>query len=321
MTKEHFMGVGVKPISFAKRQKVKAQAYLAWSQILLLLMALGLAIVAFTTVLEYVLLFFIVDETFGADLSSDPTPLKVFILAFASIAAITAYHVQMLRDGDNTLMRVLRQVSRLMTVFFFFGIAALFINSDFSFNDGGFELTLNDDGPSWATAFREFIEPYLGLLASFAMGGLVFINLAVADVILGLIRKKGPDLLHKRYLAKAMITACRDFLGGVRELVDVQRQLQQKHSNQQNQDILWAATQLEGVIRPMLHEQKKLHLQLTDMQREEWDVFELESNPLPENLPKAETLKAHIDDTESLIAQLPTIVAQCPIFNPDTVKE
>ncbi|WP_340149005.1 hypothetical protein [uncultured Sneathiella sp.] len=318
MTRKHFMGVGVKPIAFAKRRKVKAQAYLVWCQILLMLMALGLGVVAFTTGLEYVLLFFIIDETFGAELPSDPTPFKVYIMAFASIAAITAYHVQMLRDGDNTIMCVLRQVSRLMTVFFFVGIAALFINSDFSFSDGSFELTLDNDGTSWATAFREFIEPYLGLMASIAMGGLVFINLAVADVLLGLVRQKGPDLLHKRYLARTMIATCRKFLSDVRELAGVQRQLEQAHTSQRDQDIFRVASQLEGIMRPVLHEQKKLYLQMTDMRREETDVFDMESDPLPQNLPKAETLKAHIDDTEAFIARIPAIVAQCPVFNSET---
>ncbi len=198
--------LGFDPTAFVQNQKAIAQktVFIACGVIIGCLGALTIMLGAWT--LEVALTYTVIEANFGPEFPDEPVPLKVYILAFASICAIIAFHALMLGDREHPVAIWLQRIARVSLIVFFIGMALLFLSTDMSTPPTDLsDAELFGEGAANESWLWALIEPITSMTSALALGGLVFINLALSDAILSWVSEKLPKSIDDLRDAKATI--------------------------------------------------------------------------------------------------------------------
>lgn len=185
--------LGFDPTAFVQNTKAAAQKTFYWAGLVLLGCLGALCVLMLAWTLEVVLTYTVIEANFGPEFPDDPVPMKVYILSFASICAILAFHSLMLGQRDHPIAVWLRRIARVMLLVFFVGMALLFLTTDMTTQP----LALNDaelfgESESASNGVWAMIQPFVSMTSALALGGLVFINLALSDAILSWVSRMLP---------------------------------------------------------------------------------------------------------------------------------
>lgn len=198
--------LGFDPIVFIQNKKTEAKETLYSANGMLLACLLGITILLGAWGLEWVLTYTVIEANFGPEYPGDPVPMKVYMLSFASIVAIAAFHVLLLQQREHPIAIWLRRIARVMLVVFFVGMALLFLTTDMTSATVEFgEGDLFDAEPTWGQSVWAMVEPFINVTSAAALGGLVFINLALSDAILSWVTRVLPVKLSERRNVKEVV--------------------------------------------------------------------------------------------------------------------
>ncbi|MBL1419278.1 MAG: hypothetical protein COC24_002090 [Alphaproteobacteria bacterium] len=305
--------IGADELAFARGLKTKASRLIFMSQLKFYLIGFCAFITLLCLSIEYQLLFSIIDQAFGADLETDQTPTKVYILSLSSLAAIIGFHVLMIR-GDAPIITIwLRTIARFMVAFYFVGMFILLATNDLDsiisgdFDDAFINLDDDQDSSSFASDVLTALQPYFGLLTSLALGGLVFINLAITDTLVGYMHSTFVTVMEQVSISRRIIEVSKRFSNRASELTNIYRRMETWEAVPEDQIALENAAVAEAVMKPTLLTIQKLHMQMTELEVPEDEIHLSNDEPLPTPLPKPETLQTFITKLKKLIADLPTI--------------
>ncbi len=309
---------GIDPIIYCQSAKTGAYKTLLKTKFITVAMIMAACLTLIPLSIELALTFTIIDMNFGADLPDDPTPIKVYILSFATISAIIAFHVLMLNDGEHPLAQLLRKISRVMVFFYFIGMFLLFSTTETgNLMDGdlsgilsglGSEESVADSSGEMLNNIIAVIKPYLGLVSSLALGGLVFVNLAVVDALISFIKDNLLDVIEKKKTANSILKKITEFsqltddlIGMVGKRVALETIPEKVHASK-------AAAMCEAAMKPTLRVLKKIHFLKTNEVANDDIILERHGSLLPDLMPSAKELKTFIESLEALIAKLPQII-------------
>ncbi len=311
----HYLPIGIDPIVYCQNAKVEANKTLIKVQFVTFVMILAACLTVIPLAIELALIFTIINMNFGADLPDDPTPIKVYILSFATISALIAFHVLMLKDGEHPLAQLLRKISRIMVFFYFVGMFLLFSTTDMSnlmdgnlgsLFSGADEFT--ESSGETLNGFIAFIKPYLGLVSSLALGGLVFVNLAVVDALFSFIKNHLEKVIEQKENAKSILQKISEFTDLTNDLVKLENERTALENVTDDTHILTASAHCENAIKPTLRALKKIHFLKTNEAANDEAILETHGSHLPDPLPSARELQKFIRDIEGLIKKLPHII-------------
>lgn len=305
--------IGTVEIAFARGLKTKASRIIFMSQLKFYIIGFCAFITLLCLSIEYQLLFSIIDQAFGAELESDPTPAKVYVLSLSSLAAIIGFHVLMIKSDAPIITKWLRTTAQFMVAFYFVGMFVLLATNDLdSIISGDFDdafISLDDDqnSSSFASDVLSALQPYFGLLTSLALGGLVFINLAITDTLVGYMHKTFVTVMEQVSVSRRIIDISKRFSDRTSELANINQRIGALEAVPAETIANENAVVAEAAMKPTLLTIKKLYMQMTELKVPEDEVHLTNDEPLPSSLPKPETLKVFITKLEKLIADLPTI--------------
>lgn len=305
--------IGADELAFARGLKTKASRQIFMAQLQFYVIGFCAFITLLCLSIEYNLLFSIIDQAFGAELESEPTPIKVYVLSLSSLAAITGFHVLMIKNDAPLITNWLRTIARFMVAFYFVGMFILLATNDLDsiisgdFDNAFISLNNEENNSSFASDILSTIQPYFGLLTSLAMGGIVFITLFIADTLVGYMHKSFMEVMEKVSVSRRIIRISKQFSNRASELANIYHSKDVWKTVSAEQIALENASIAEAAMKPALLTIKKLHMQMTELAVPEEELHLSSDEPLPTPLPKPETLQNFITKLEKLISDLPAI--------------